>query len=265
MLRSIFRSAGNCRLSRVRTSAGGNIRPTNGYDATRAISLFAPKSKQTTTNDVPISPLMKSLWDHFASGLIGTPGGHYLAITATVTTFTVGSIFAQDNDQTNMLAPDDPFDVQLPSVDEDVRIGGFQLSVDRTKWGIELILSNHGLLGRLHGEDVDITVTEVSAPQRATAIGARSLHSERIFTAHAVPGLKIVYGGKPSLFTQDIRAIRYLFVNSAGATICFEARAKTANPDWSEANHLVLNTLSLPRRIVRPIGEPIQDHVQFRL
>ena len=188
-----------------------------------------------------------------------------MAITATVTTFTVGSIFAQDNDQTNMVAPDDPFDVQLPSVDEDVRIGGFQLSVDRTKWGIELILSNHGLLGRLHGEDVDITVTEVSAPQRATAIGARSLHSERIFTAHAVPGLKIVYGGKPSLFTQDIRAIRYLFVNSAGATICFEARAKTANPDWSEANHLVLNTLSLPRRIVRPIGEPIQDHVQFRL
>jgi hypothetical protein len=73
-----------------------------------------------------------------------------------------------------MVAPDDPFDVQLPSVDEDVRIGGFQLSVDRTKWGIELILSNHGLLGRLHGEDVDITVTEVSAPQRATAIGARS-------------------------------------------------------------------------------------------
>ena len=206
---------------------------------------------------------MKSLWHHFASGLIGTPGGHYLAITATVTTFTVGSIFAQDNDQTNMVAPDDPFDVQLPSVDEDVRIGGFQLSVDRTKWGIELILSNHGLLGRLHGEDVDITVTEVSAPQRATAIGARSLHSERIFTAHAVPGLKIVYGGKPSLFTRDIRAIRYLFVNSAGATICFEARAKTANPDWSEANRLVLNTLSLPRRIVRPIGNRFKTTFGF--
>ena len=62
--------------------------------------MFAPKSKPTTTNDGPISPLMKSLWHHFASGLIETPGGHYLAITATVTTFTVGSIFAQDNDQT---------------------------------------------------------------------------------------------------------------------------------------------------------------------
>jgi hypothetical protein len=207
---------------------------------------------------------MKSPLHPFVSNLIGTSGSRYLAITATVTTLTVSSIVAQDHDQTNMVAPDDPFDVRLPSVGEDVFIGGFQLRVDRTKWGIELSPNNRGLLGRLHGEDVDITVTEVSAPQRATAIGARSLHSERVFTSHAVPGLKIVYGGKPSLLTQDIRAIRYLFVNSAGATICFEARAKTANPDWSEANHLVLNTLSLPRRTVRPIGEPIQDHVQFR-
>ena len=71
------------------------------------------------------------------------------------------------------------------------------------------------------------------------------MHSERVFTRHAVPGLKIVYGGKPSLFTQNIRAIRYLFVNPEGKTICFEARAKTADPDWSEANNLVLNTLSL--------------------
>ena len=96
---------------------------------------------------------MKSLWHPYVWNLMGTSGARYLAITATVTTFTVGSIFAQDNDQTNMVAPDDPFDVQPPSVDEDVRIEGFQLSVDRTKWRIEPILSNHGLLGRLHGED----------------------------------------------------------------------------------------------------------------
>src|SRR4029434_5746122 len=114
LLRSIFRSAGNCRLSRVRTSAGGNIRPTNRYDATRAISLFAPSQNQQPLTTGLSQPLMKSLWHHFASGLPGTPGGHYLAITATVTTFTVGSIFAQDNDHTNMVAPDDPFDVQLP-------------------------------------------------------------------------------------------------------------------------------------------------------
>jgi hypothetical protein len=81
------------------------------------------------------------------------------------------------------------------------------------------------------------------------------MHRERVFTSHAVPGLKIVYGGKPSLFTQNIRAIRYLFVNAEGKTICFEARAKTAKPDWSEANNLVLNRLSLTRRTVPRIGE----------
>jgi hypothetical protein len=168
-----------------------------------------------------------------------------LALTATVTTFAVGSILAQDYDQTNRIAPDDPFDVQMPSVDEDVTIGGFQLRVDRTKWGVELNPGNHGLLGQLHGDDVDITVTEVSRSQGEAPIGASSMHRERVFTSHAVPGLKIVYGGKPSLFTQNIRAIRYLFVNAEDKTICFEARARTANPDWSEANNLVLNRLSL--------------------
>lgn len=197
---------------------------------------------------------MKSLMHPFVSNLMGTSGGRYLAITATVTTLTVGSIVAQEFDQTNMVASDDPFDVRMPSVDEDVTIGGFQLRVDRTKWGIDLNPRNHGLFGRLRGDDVDITVTDVSRSQREAAIVAGSMHSERVFTRHAIPGLKIVYGGKPSLFTQNIRAIRYLFVNSEGKTICFEARAKTSHPDWSEANNLVLNTLSLARRAVRCIG-----------
>jgi hypothetical protein len=206
---------------------------------------------------------MKSPLHPFVPTLLGKLRGHYFTITATVTTFTIGSIVAQASDQTNMPAPDDPFNVQIPSVDEDVTIGGFQLRVDRTKWAIEPNLSNHGLLGRLYGNDVDINVTEVSRSQREAAMEGRSTHSERIFTRHAVPGLKIVDGGKPSLFAQNIRAIRYLFVNSEGETISFEARAKTANPDWSEANDLVLNTLSLPRRTPRPIGEAIQDRLRL--
>jgi hypothetical protein len=64
---------------------------------------------------------MKSLLHPYVSNLMGTSGGRYLAITATVTTFTVGSILAQEYDQTNMVAPDDPFDVRMPSVDEYVR------------------------------------------------------------------------------------------------------------------------------------------------
>jgi hypothetical protein len=73
------------------------------------------------------------------------------------------------------------------------------------------------------------------------------MHIERVFTSHAIRGLKAVCGGKPSLFTQNIRAIRYFFANPEGKTICFEAHAKTSHPDWSDANNLVLNTLSLAK------------------
>jgi hypothetical protein len=181
--------------------------------------------------------------------------GRYLAITATVATFTVGSIFAQQYD--NMAASDDDVDVRTPSVDEYVTIGGFQLRVDRTKWGIDLNPSNHGLLGRLQGDDVDINVIEISGPQSLNPIAEKaalttgSMHIERVFTSHAIRGLKAAYGGKPSLFTQNIRAIRYVFANPEGKTICFEAHAKTSHPDWSDANNLVLNTLSLAKRTRR--------------
>jgi hypothetical protein len=181
--------------------------------------------------------------------------GRYLAITATVATFTVGSIFAQQYD--NMAASDDDVDVRTPSVDEYVSIGGFQLRVDRTKWGIDLNPSNHGLLGRLQGDDVDINVIEISGPQslnpiaEMAALTTTSTHVKRVFTSHAIRGLKVVYGGKPSLFSQNIRAIRYFFVNPEGKTICFEAHAKTSHPDWFDANNLVLNTLSVAKRTRR--------------
>ena len=147
----------------------------------------------------------------------------------TVTTFTVGSIFAQDNDQRNMVAPDDPFDVRLPSVDEDVLIGGFQLSVDRTKWGIEPTLNNHGLLGRLHGEDVDITVTEVSAPQRATAIGARSLQRTHLYGARRSRPEDCLRGKAIPLhsgYSGDSLSLRQF----SGRNDLFRRTPKTANP-----------------------------------
>ena len=59
--------------------------------------------------------------------------GRCLAITATVTALAVGSIFAQEYDEMNIVAPDDFFDIPTPSVDEYVTIGGFQLRIDRTK------------------------------------------------------------------------------------------------------------------------------------
>jgi hypothetical protein len=200
---------------------------------------------------------MKSILHPFVWNLMVASSGRCLAITATVTTLTVGSILAQEYDQMNMVDPDDPFDVRMASVDEYVTIGGFQLRVDRTKWGIDLNPNNRGLLARLQGDEVDINVIEISGPQslnpiaQKAALTAGSMHVERVFTSHAIRGLKAVYGGKPSFFTQNIRAIRYFFVNPERKTICFEAHAKTSYPDWSDANNLVLNTLSLAKRTRR--------------
>ena len=89
------------------------------------------------------------------------PSGRCLAITAALTTLTVGSIFAQDYDEMDVVAPDASFNVPTPSIDEYINIGGFQLRVDQTKWGIDLTPNNHGLLGRLRGRNVNIDVIEI--------------------------------------------------------------------------------------------------------
>jgi hypothetical protein len=169
-----------------------------------------------------------------------------------------GSVLAQEYDEINVAPLDDYFNVPTPSIDEYVSIGGFQLRVDQTKWGIDLTPNNHGLLGRLQGHNVDINVIEIPrlgsvnqiAENMASTKGS-SVHIERVFTSHTVRGVKAVYGGKPSLFSQNIRAIRYFFVHPEGKTICFEAYAKTSLPDWSDANNLVLSTLSLAKRTRR--------------
>jgi hypothetical protein len=89
------------------------------------------------------------------------PLGRCLAIAAALTTLRVGSVFAQEYDEMNVVPLDYYFDVPTPSIDEYVSIGGFQLRVDQTKWGIYLAPNNHGLLGRLQGHNVDINVIEI--------------------------------------------------------------------------------------------------------
>ena len=61
----------------------------------------------------------------------------------------------------NAVPLDDYFNVPTPSMDEYFSIGGFQLRVDQTKWGIDLTPNNHGLLGRFQGHNVDINVIEI--------------------------------------------------------------------------------------------------------
>jgi hypothetical protein len=175
-----------------------------------------------------------------------------------LTTLGVGSVFAQDYDEMNVIPSEDYFDVPTPPINEYVNMGGFQLRVDRTKWGIDLTPNTHGLLGRLKGHDVDIDVIESprleslnQIAENMASTNGSSVHIARVFTSHAIPGVKAVYGEKPSFFSQNIRAIRYFFVNPEGKTICFEAHAKSSHPDWSDANNLVLNTLSLAKRTRR--------------
>jgi hypothetical protein len=199
---------------------------------------------------------MKSMFEPYLckAALTVIPSGRCLAITAALTTLTVGSILAQDYDEMDVVAPDASFNVPTPSIDEYINIGGFQLRVDQTKWGIDLTQNNHGLLGRLQGRNVNIDVIEIPRSQslnqlvanRAPTTGS-PVHVERVFTSHAIPGVKVIYAGKPSRFSQSIRALRYFFVNPEGKTISFEAHAETAHPDWYDANYLVLNTLSLAK------------------
>ena len=184
--------------------------------------------------------------------------GRCLAVAAALTTLRLASAFAQEYDEMNVIPLDEYFDIPTPSINEYISIGGFQLRVDQTKWGIDLTPNTHALLGRLKGHDVDIDVTESPrleslnklAEDMASTKGS-SVHIDRVFTSHAIPGVKAVYGEKPSLFSQNIRAIRYFFVNPEGKTICFEAHAKSSHPDWSDANSLVLNTLSLAKPTLR--------------
>lgn len=194
---------------------------------------------------------MSSTLHPFVRNLVIVPSRRFVATIATIATFAVGSLRAQQYD--SMAGPDDPFDVQTPSVDEYITVGGFQLRVDRTKWDINLGPGNRGLLGRLEGNDVAISIREIARPKSTTVTEKASLETnsvqiERVFTSHAIGGLKVVYRGKTSLISQRIKAIRFLFVNPEGKTICFEARARTPHPDWSDANDLVLNTLSLAKR-----------------
>jgi hypothetical protein len=201
------------------------------------------------------STFYSSLWK---TTFLVIPRGRCVALAAALTTLSVGCVFAQDYDEVNVVPPDDYFGVPTPAVDEYVNIGSFQLRVDRTKWGIDLSPENPGLLGRLQGDTVDIDVIEIPRLQSLNQIAENmastkgsSVHIERVFTSHAIRGVRAVYGGKPSLFSQNIRAISYFFVTPEGKTICFEAHAKTSHPDWSEANNLVLNRLSLAKRTRR--------------
>jgi hypothetical protein len=103
-----------------------------------------------STNNSPNAHPMKSTFHSVLSQAAVSPirRGRCLAFAAALTTLRLASAFAQEYDEMNVIPPDDYFDIPTPSINEYVNIGGFQLRVDRTKWGIDLTPNTHALLGR---------------------------------------------------------------------------------------------------------------------
>ena len=116
------------------------------------------------------STFHSGLWK---TALLIIPRGRCLAIAAAVTTLRIGSVFAQEYDEMNVVPLDDYFNVPTPSIDEYFSIGGFQLRVDQTKWAIDLTPNNHGLLARLQGHNVDINVIEIPRSQSLNQIAEK--------------------------------------------------------------------------------------------
>jgi hypothetical protein len=131
---------------------------------------------------------------------------------------------------------------QTLPVRESFKIGGFQLTVNLLKLGYTVYANPEGnILGTLHGNDFDVKVFRVSpsaVPLEQVALQMKSTSSEvvkitPVSSRFGVKGLRVSYGGKPSIFSNNIQEMRYFFVNKAGETICFSGKAKTPDPDWT--------------------------------
>jgi len=153
------------------------------------------------------------------------------------------------------LAPEDCTSIQTPAVIETVKIGGFALQLDRVEMGYNIYRSpNSNVLGDFQGDAFNIKVTRVpnrgqSLEQLALSMGGAGDHVS-VTPVHAsggITGYRAEYGGKPNLFSKNIHAIRYFFVNQAGETICFDATATGPHTDWSVVKHFVNGTIAPAR------------------
>jgi hypothetical protein len=133
---------------------------------------------------------------------------------------------------------------EYPGVAKRVSIGGFELDVDRTHWGIDNPQGpDKSYLGGFRSHSVDISVSRLSS----TTTPGDVLESYPVSTSHGVHGTKVVLGQRVNFLVQHITAIRYIFTNRSGQTICFEARGIAPHPNWYRANKLILDSLSYPR------------------
>ena len=140
-----------------------------------------------------------------------------------------------------------PFTPEIPMTPDFVKVGGFILKVDPTEYGFTASEKN-GTLGIFCGKDNDVRVTRISSSdpslkQEIMKLGAANGWPLRNVTpvsaGKGLRGVMATYGAEPSFLFSGTKAIRWLFVNPRGETICFEADARTAYPDWNYTRFLL--------------------------
>lgn len=142
---------------------------------------------------------------------------------------------------------------QAQPIRESFSIGGFTLTVNLLHVGYTVYPKPIGnVLGLLHGDDYDATIRRIPPTKASLEELAVQMRSGKYAVVKTLPvhnsfgleGVRATYGGKPSLFAQNIKVMRYFFVNKAGEVICFSAKATNTDPDWTYFEYLMTKRLA---------------------
>ena len=137
----------------------------------------------------------------------------------------------------------------LPSVEEDVKVGGITLRLDREKWGYSVFAAtcDESPLARFFGEDIEVTLRRVVPmpnDERTLfqSLGSRNdvLYVRAVGTSGALHGVKVAFGNRRRLAPREQSAVRYFIAVSGKDWLCFEARPTGKAPQWQDANDLIL-------------------------
>jgi hypothetical protein len=136
----------------------------------------------------------------------------------------------------------------LPRVEEDVKVGGIILRLDREKWGYSVFAAaKEGVLARFSGEDIEVTLRRVlpmREDERSLAQRLRSrndvLYVHSVATSGGLRGLKVGFGLRSGLAPHKQSTVRYFIAVPAQDWLCFEARPTGRIPQWQDASELIL-------------------------
>ncbi len=136
----------------------------------------------------------------------------------------------------------------LPKVEEDVKVGGITLKLDREKWGYSVFgATSEGPLARFVGDDIEVTLRRAApmpddARTLVESFGSRNdvLYVRAVATAGALRGVKAAFGNRRRFAPREQRAVRYFIAVSGKNWLYFEARPTGKAPQWQDANDLIL-------------------------